>query len=126
MRSLALLLYMAAGVALPAGAVHCRQDDGDVAVMWRGECRSSGANHDAGHGPFLSVPDDCDPPCVDSPLATDPRILPRRSSSSDKELFVVHEAIEYPALTPTLHHFRIQVDSLPPPLLSVRSIVLLI
>ena len=125
-RCLALLLYMAVGVVLPAGAVNCQQDDCDVAVMWGGGCRSGEAYHHAGHGLFVSIPDCCDSPCVDSPIATVSRIPPRRAGDSGSEPFAAGEAIEQPGLPLTLHTIRIQDDFLSPTILSVRSIVLLI
>ena len=126
----ALVAYVAVGVVLPASAVYCQQDDGDVAVMWGGGCASTMVCSESDHEHFISVPDWCDSPCVDTPISPDTCDAPRRSVDLDTRSFgevasvVVADA--YSPRPPRVETHSIHGDSPPPSLLPVRSVVLLI
>lgn len=125
-----MAVYIAVGVVLPASAVYCQQDDGDVEVMWGGGCAPTMVCSESGHEHFVSAPDRCDSPCVDTPISPDTSDAPRRTVDSDTKSFgevasvVVANACSL--RLPTVETHSIHGDSSPPSLLSVRSVVLLI
>ena len=112
------------------GAVLCHQDDGDVVVMWDGGCASTMVCSESGHKHFVSVPDRCDSPCVDTPISPDTSDAPRRTVDLDNQLFgnvaFVLVADAYAPVPPRVETHSIHEGSPPPSLLSVRSVVLLI
>lgn len=126
----AVVIYLAVGIVLPAGAVYCQQEDGDVAVMWTGGCVSDSSCDDDNTGHSISVPDLCDSPCIDTPISPDSRNLPRRGFDLDVHAFSFIAVLDIVDSNDfmSLSHRSIQLKNefVPPTLLSIRSVVLLI
>ncbi|MAE66583.1 MAG: hypothetical protein CMJ18_20120 [Phycisphaeraceae bacterium] len=121
----ALTVYLMVGVVLPAGAVYCLQADGDVAIMLGGGCASADLCSRTDHEQVTWLADDCDSPCVDTPLTPDPTDLTRRAVRFTITALAL-PGFSSSILPPGPTAIESQRVHAPPSLLPVRSVVLLI